>query len=77
MMLVDSVSMISKAAATVKWVHVIDLDGGSGELDRFHEAMPAAGTTRLFSDRIESSSSWVPNDTARAGAAPWGLVLGR
>ena len=73
----DFVSVISEAAATVKRVHVIDLDGGSGELDRFHEAMPAAGTTRLFSDRIESSSSWVPNDTARAGAAPWGLVLGR
>jgi uncharacterized protein len=74
---VDSVSMISEAAATVKRVHVIDLDGGSGEFDRFHEAMRAAGTTRPFSDRIESSSSWVPNDTARAGAAPRGLVLGR
>ena len=73
----DSVSMISEAAATVKRVHVIDLNGGSGEFDRFHEAMRAAGITRPFSDRIESSSSWVPNDTARAGAAPRGLVLGR
>jgi uncharacterized protein len=69
--------MISKAAAAVKRVHVIDLDGGSGEFDRFHEAMRAAGITQPFSDRIESSSSWVPNDTARAGAAPRGLVLGR
>jgi uncharacterized protein len=77
LIIADSVSMISEAAATVKRVHVIDLDGGSGEFDRFHEAMRAAGITRPFSDRIESSSSWVPNDTARAGAAPRGLVLGR
>jgi uncharacterized protein len=73
----DSVSMISEAAATVKRVHVIDLDGGGGEFRRFHEAMRSVGTTRPFSDRIESSSYWVPDDTARAGAAPRGPVLGR
>jgi mitochondrial fission protein ELM1 len=69
--------MISEAAATVKRVHVIDLDGGAGECDRFHEAMRAVGTTRPFSDRIESSSYWVLDYTARASAAPRGLGLGR
>ena len=73
----DSVSMISEAAATGKPVYVIDLDGGGDEFDRFHEAIRAAGTTRPFSDRIESSSYWVPDDTARAGAARRALVLGR
>ena len=72
----DFVSVISEAAATVKRVHVIDLDGG-GEFRRFHEATRAAGTARPFSDRIESSSYWVPDGTARAGAAPRGLLLGR
>jgi uncharacterized protein len=73
----DSVSMISEAAATVKRVHVIDLDGDGGEFRRFHEAMRSAGTARPFSDRIESSSYWVPDGTTRAGAAPWALLLGR
>jgi len=69
--------MISDAAATGKPVHVIDLDDGGGEFDRFHEAIRAAGTTRPFSDRIESSSYRVPDDTACAGAAPRALVLAR
>jgi mitochondrial fission protein ELM1 len=73
----DSVSMISEAAATGKPVHVIDLDGGGGEFDRFCEGMRAAGSTRPFSDRIESSSCWVRDDTARADAALRALVLGR
>jgi uncharacterized protein len=76
-MTANSISMIGEAAATVKRVHVIDLDVGGGEFERFHEAMRAAGTTRPFSDRIESSSDWIPDDTARAGAAPRGLILGR
>ena len=73
----DSISMISEAAATVKRVHVIDLDGGGGEFERFHKAMRAAGTARPFSNRIESSSDWILDDTTRAGAAPRGPVLGR
>jgi uncharacterized protein len=69
--------MISEAAATGKPVHVIDLDGGGGEFDRFREAMRAAGAPRPFSDRIESSFYRVPDNTARAGAAPRALVLAR
>ena len=59
--------MISEAAATVKRVHVIDLDGG-GEFRRFHEAMRAAGTARPFSDRIESCP--IGSRTARHAPAP-------
>lgn len=64
----DSVSMISEAAATGKPVHVVDLDGGSTKFDRFHEAMRAAGATRLFAGTIEQWRYDPPDDTARAAA---------
>ncbi|HEX4186050.1 MAG TPA: ELM1/GtrOC1 family putative glycosyltransferase [Stellaceae bacterium] len=74
----SSVPMISEAAGTGKLVHVLNLDGGNAKLARFHDAIKAAaGTTRLFSGRIEAWSDRIPDDTMRAGAALQALVLGR
>ena len=64
----DSVSMVSEAAATGKPVHVVELEGGSGKFQRFHQAMREAGITRRFSGAIESWSYTPPDDTQRAAA---------
>jgi mitochondrial fission protein ELM1 len=77
MVTVDSVSMISEAAATGNPVHILDLDGGNAKFARFHAAMQAAGITRPFSGRIEAWRYPIPDDTARAGAALREFVLGR
>ena len=73
----DSVSMISEAAATGKPVHIIGLAGGNRKFARFHQAMEAAGITRVFRGRIEDWSYQPLDDTARAGAALRALVLAR
>jgi len=65
---VDSVNMVSEAAATGKPVHVIDLPGGSDKFRRFHTAMVEAGITRPFSGAIEHWSYSAPDDTARVAA---------
>jgi mitochondrial fission protein ELM1 len=49
----DSVNMVSEAAATGKPVQVIDLEGGSARLGRFHRAMGGAGITRPFDGHLE------------------------
>jgi len=77
MVTVDSVSMISEAAATGNPVHILDLDGGNAKFARFHAVMRAAGVTRPFTGEIESWSYPIPDDTARAGAAVRALVLSR
>jgi uncharacterized protein len=64
----DSVSMVSEAAATGKPVHVVELEGGSGKFQRFHQAMREAGITRRFSGAIESWNYTPPDDTERAAA---------
>lgn len=64
----DSVSMVSEAAATGKPVHVVELEGGSGKFQRFHQAMREAGITRRFSGAIESWRYTPPDDTQRAAA---------
>jgi uncharacterized protein len=69
MVTADSVSMISEAAATGKPVHILRLEGGNAKFVRFHQLMQQAGITRPFSDRIESWSYPIPDDTARTGAA--------
>jgi mitochondrial fission protein ELM1 len=74
---VDSVSMISEAAATGRPVHIFDLSGGNAKFARFHAAMRAAGVTRPFTGRIESWSYPIPDDTAHAGEAVRALVLSR
>jgi mitochondrial fission protein ELM1 len=65
---VDSVNMVTEAAATGKPVHVIDLPGGSDKFRRFHAAMVEAGITRPFTGAIEHWSYTAPDDTARVAA---------
>jgi uncharacterized protein len=74
---VDSVSMISEAAATGKPVHLLELAGGNAKFARFHAALQSAGITRPFTGRIESWTYPIPDDTVRAGAVVRALVLGR
>jgi uncharacterized protein len=73
----DSVSMISEAAATGKPVHIIELAGGNRKFVHFHQAMQAAGITRVFRGHIERWNYPPLDDTARAGAALRALVLAR
>ena len=64
----DSVSMTSEAAFTGKPVHVIDLDGSSRRIERFHAHMQQQGYTRRFSGKLESWTYTPPDDTAMAAA---------
>ena len=64
----DSVSMITEASATGKPVHILQLVGGSAKFERFHEAMAAAGVTRVFSGRLDHWSYSRRDDTAEAGS---------
>ena len=64
----DSVSMTSEAAFTGKPVHVLDLDGRSQRIERFHAHMQEKGYTRRFAGTLESWSYAAPDDTAMAAA---------
>jgi mitochondrial fission protein ELM1 len=64
----DSVSMTSEAAFTGKPVHVIDLDGNSRRIERFHAHMQQQGYTRRFTGKLESWTYTPPDDTAMAAA---------
>ena len=64
----DSVSMTSEAAFTGKPVHVIDLDGSSRRIERFHAHMQQQGYTRRFNGKLESWTYTPPDDTAMAAA---------
>jgi uncharacterized protein len=64
----DSVSMITEASASGKPVHVLPLDGGSKKFERFHEAMAAAGITRLFNGALDNWTYTPQDDTGAAGA---------
>lgn len=64
----DSVSMTSEAAFTGKPVHVIDLDGSSRRIERFHAHMERKGFTRRFGGVLESWSYAPPDDTGMAAA---------
>ena len=64
----DSVSMTSEAAFTGKPVHVIDLDGSSRRIERFHAHMQQQGYTRRFTGKLESWTYTPPDDTAMAAA---------
>jgi mitochondrial fission protein ELM1 len=65
---VDSVTMISEAAATGKPVHVAELEGGSAKFRRFHAGMREAGITRPFAGRIEDWSYPPLDETGRVAA---------
>ena len=64
----DSVSMTSEAAFSGKPVHVIDLDGSSRRIERFHAHMQQRGYTRRFTGKLESWTFTPPDDTAMAAA---------
>jgi mitochondrial fission protein ELM1 len=64
----DSVSMTSEAAFTGKPVHVIDLDGSSRRIERFHAHMQQQGYTRRFNGKLENWTYTPPDDTAMAAA---------
>jgi mitochondrial fission protein ELM1 len=65
---VDSVTMISEAAATGKPVHVAELEGGSAKFRRFHAGMREGGITRPFAGRIEDWSYPPLDETGRVAA---------
>lgn len=64
----DSVSMTSEAVYTGKPVHVIDLDGSSRRIERFHANMQRQGYTRRFEGRLEHWTYAPPDDTGKAAA---------
>src|SRR5262249_38386683 len=64
----DSVSMTSEAVFTGKPVHVIDLDGRSRRIERFHAHMQRRGYTRRFSGTLDRWSYVPPDDTGIAAA---------
>jgi mitochondrial fission protein ELM1 len=64
----DSVNMVSEAAATGKPVQVVDLEGGSARLERFHRAMGEAGITRPFDGHLERWSYPIFNEPQRVAA---------
>ncbi len=67
----DSVSMVSEACATGKPVYIVDLEGRSARIGRFHESLRRAGITRPFTGELEHWSYAPPDDTARAAAEVW------
>ncbi len=62
----DSVSMASEACATGKPLYVVELEGGSRRIGRFHRNLRRAGITRPFTGALERWSYARPDDTARA-----------
>jgi hypothetical protein len=50
----DSVNMAVEAAATGKPIHVFDVDGPLGKLDRFHKSLARRGCARRFNGKLES-----------------------
>jgi hypothetical protein len=62
----DSVSMTSEAVFTGKPVHVIDLDGHSRRIEKFHAHMQRRGYTRRFVGALENWTYAPPDDTAMA-----------
>lgn len=64
----DSVSMVSEACSTGKPVYVVDLEGGSGKFQAFHETLHDDGFTRPFSGTIDSWHYPPLADTAQVAA---------
>ena len=65
----DSVNMATEAAATAKPVHVLDVDGRAGKLQRFHQSLARRGCSRRFNGRLETWSYPPLLETDRAAAA--------
>jgi mitochondrial fission protein ELM1 len=60
--------MTSEAVFTGKPVQVVDLDGRSRRIERFHDHMERRGYTRRFAGTLEAWSYTAPDDTAAAAA---------
>lgn len=65
----DSVNMATEAAATGKPIYVLDVDGGGGKLDRFHQSLIKRGCARPFQGRLESWTYPPLLETDRVAAA--------
>ncbi|MEZ6023051.1 MAG: mitochondrial fission ELM1 family protein [Hyphomonadaceae bacterium] len=76
----DSVNMATEAAATGKPVHILQVDGRAGKLERFYTSLMRRGCARPFRGRLESwaypplletdrvAATVLANWAARAGA---------
>lgn len=64
----DSVSMVTEACYTGKPVYVAELPGGSRRFRAFHQAMRAAGYTRVFAGALENWSYPPLRETASVAA---------
>lgn len=65
----DSVNMAVEAAATAKPIHVLDVDGATGKLERFHKSLARRGCARRFAGRLESWSYPPLQETDRVAVA--------
>jgi hypothetical protein len=65
----DSVNMAVEAAATGKPIHVLDVDGAAGKLERFHKSLARRGCARRFNGRLESWKYPPLQETDRVAAA--------
>lgn len=76
----DSVNMATEAAATAKPIHVLDVDGRAGKLQRFHESLARRGCARRFNGVLENWSYPPLLETDRVAAAvltAWSARVGR
>jgi hypothetical protein len=65
----DSVNMAVEAAATGKPIHVFDVDGPGGKLDRFHKSLARRGCSRRFNGKLETWSYPPLMETDRVAVA--------
>jgi len=65
----DSVNMAAEAAATAKPIHILDVDGKGGKLERFHQSLARRGCSRRFTGRLETWSYPPLLETDRVAAA--------
>lgn len=65
----DSVNMATEAAATGKPVHILEVDGSAGKLERFHKSLIRRGCARTFHGRLETWTYPPLLETDRVAAA--------
>lgn len=65
----DSVNMATEAAATGKPIHVLEVDGAMGKLERFHRSLARRGCARTFTGQLETWTYPPLLETDRVAAA--------
>jgi mitochondrial fission protein ELM1 len=65
----DSVNMATEAAATGRPVHVLDVGGRQGKLQRFHQSLARRGCSRRWTGRLETWTYPPLLETDRVAAA--------